>query len=165
MSVRAPRVCVQPSSDAVRVRMQRQRTTGTAPECALRRELHRLGLRYRVNVAIPALSRMKVDVLFPTERIAVFVDGCFWHRCPVHATWPTSNATFWRTKLDRNAERDRQTDAALSGAGWSPIRVWEHEDARVAARKVQANVIERRAQTRRPQAVANSNDGCHVSED
>jgi DNA mismatch endonuclease (patch repair protein) len=145
--------------------MQRQRTTGTAPEWGLRRELYRLGLRYRVDAAIPGLSRIRADVVFTTERIAIFVDGCFWHRCPQHASWPTSNAAFWRTKLDKNAERDRLACAALQVAGWSPIRVWEHEDPTVAALKVQTVVQERRAQTRRPQAVTNSKDGCHALED
>ena len=108
----------------------------TTPELALRRELHRRGLRYRVDAApLPGL-RLRADVLFTRRRVAVFLDGCFWHRCPDHGTAPRHNADWWRAKLDRNVERDRQTDAALTEAGWSVVRVWEHEDPVLAADRV-----------------------------
>jgi len=81
---------------------------------------------------------VRPDVVFTRSRVAVFVDGCFWHRCPVHATHPRANAAFWKEKFRRNVERDRADDAALSAAGWSVVRVWEHEDPQTAAGRVEA---------------------------
>lgn len=127
-----------PSSPAVRDRFRRQPARDTAPELALRRVLHARGLRYRVDLApLPGLRR-RADVVFTRARLAVFVDGCFWHRCPQHATEPKSNAAWWQAKLDRNVARDRDTDAVLAAAGWLVLRVWEHEDAQVAADRVLA---------------------------
>lgn len=117
-----------PSSDAAQRRMQRQRRAGTRPELALRRELHRRGLRYRVDFQILPQLRRKADIVFTGRRIAVFVDGCFWHSCPEHGTKPKANAIWWREKLAANMARDRDTDAQLRQAGWTPIRVWEHDD-------------------------------------
>jgi DNA mismatch endonuclease (patch repair protein) len=134
-----------PSSLAVRDRFRRQRPRDTAPELALRRLLHARGLRYRVDVApLPGLRR-RADVVFTRARLAVFVDGCFWHRCPEHGTSPRSNAEWWGEKLDRNVRRDRDTDRALREAGWQVLRVWEHEAAEVAADQVQAAWSLRRA--------------------
>lgn len=109
-------------------RMSHQRTRDTEPEMLLRRELHRRGLRYRVDAALPGLPRRRADVLFTRARVAVFVDGCFWHGCPEHNTAPTSNGAWWADKLARNIERDRETDAHLRSLGWTVLRVWEHED-------------------------------------
>ncbi len=103
---------------------------------ALRRELHARGLRYRVQFKVTGLSRRTIDIAFTGRRVAVFVDGCFWHRCPVHATFPRSNARWWKDKLDGNVERDRRTDAALGELGWVVVRVWEHEDVVDAADRV-----------------------------
>src|SRR3954471_18689778 len=101
-----------PSSREVSERMARVARRDTAPELALRRELHRLGLRYRVDVApAPSRSRRRADVVFSRQRIAVFVDGCFWHGCEEHGVRPRANAEYWRAKLRRNVERDRETDA------------------------------------------------------
>ena len=126
-----------PSSPAVRDRFRRQRARDTAPELALRQLLHARGLRYRVDVApLPGLRR-RADVVFTRARLAVFVDGCFWHRCPQHGTSPRSNADWWRVKLDRNVQRDRDTDRALADAGWRVLRVWEHERPDTAAELVQ----------------------------
>lgn len=83
-------------------------------------------------------------MVFGPARVAVFVDGCYWHGCPEHATWPRSNADFWRKKITRNQERDRDTDLKLTNAGWMPIRVWEHEDPVEAAQRITAVVRERR---------------------
>jgi DNA mismatch endonuclease, patch repair protein len=105
--------------------MQATRRTDTAPELALRRELHRRGLRYRVDY--PVLPRRRADVAFPRQRVAVFVDGCFWHSCPDHGTQAKANAEWWRAKLEANVERDRDTDARLAAAGWTVVRAWEHE--------------------------------------
>jgi DNA mismatch endonuclease (patch repair protein) len=125
--------------------MKRQRQRDTAPELALRSRLHRQGLRFRVNHPLPGLRR-RGDIVFPGARVAVFVDGCFWHGCPEHGTWPKRNAEWWRAKIEANRERDRDTDARLAEAGWLAVRVWEHEDARSATRDVTAAVASRRAE-------------------
>jgi DNA mismatch endonuclease (patch repair protein) len=117
--------------------MQANRRVDTQPEMQLRSELHRLGLRFRKDVAVKISSRhVSVDVLFPRQRIAVFVDGCFWHGCPDHMTWPKANADWWHAKITRNQERDRQVTADLRAFGWIVIRVWEHEQPEVAARLI-----------------------------
>jgi DNA mismatch endonuclease (patch repair protein) len=118
--------------------MERQRRRDTAPERALRSELHRRGLRFRVDRALPVSRRRVADVVFTSARVAVFVDGCFWHGCPEHGTMPRSNRAEWRSKLARNQARDRETDALLVEAGWVVVRVWEHEPVAEAADKVQA---------------------------
>lgn len=118
--------------------MRANPSRNTGPELRLRSALHALGLRYRANQALrldegrPVL----VDVLFPKERLAVFLDGCFWHSCPTHGTTPRANSGYWLPKLRRNAERDKQTLARLESAGWSVLRVWEHEDPADAAARV-----------------------------
>jgi DNA mismatch endonuclease (patch repair protein) len=128
-----------PSSAAVSGRMSRQARTGTSPELALRRELHRRGLRFRVNFSpdVAGLGRRRADVVFTRRRVAVFVDGCFWHSCPAHATSPKANETWWAEKLAGNVARDRDTDARLAAAGWTVVRVWEHESATEAAERVE----------------------------
>jgi DNA mismatch endonuclease (patch repair protein) len=110
------------------------------PELSLRRELHRRGLRYRVDRAPLPGVRRRADVLFPRQKVAVFVDGCFWHRCPLHGTSPSNNADWWRNKLDMNVARDRDTDECLAAAGWTVLRFWEHEPAEGAADTVVAAV-------------------------
>jgi DNA mismatch endonuclease, patch repair protein len=131
------------SPDALR-RMQRQRRRDTCPELALRRELHRLGLRYRVERRVLPGLRRRVDVVLGTTKVAVFVDGCFWHGCPEHATLPRANAAWWADKLARNVERDRDTDHRLADAGWLPVHVWEHEDMVEAAVRIRDVVLVRR---------------------
>lgn len=111
------------------------RRRDTAPELAVRSAVHRLGLRYRV-AARPAGIRRSADLVFTRARVAVFVDGCYWHRCSRHFTYPTTNAAYWRQKIDGNAARDRDTDARLAAAGWRAIRVWEHEAADEAASRI-----------------------------
>ena len=125
--------------------MQAIRGRDTAPELALRRLLHARGLRYRVDSPPLPGVRRRADLVFGPARVAVFVDGCFWHRCPEHATEPRTNTDYWAPKLDRNVERDRETDALLTRAGWVSVRVWEHEDPAVAARRVARIVRRRRA--------------------
>ncbi|HEX5054170.1 MAG TPA: DNA mismatch endonuclease Vsr [Planctomycetota bacterium] len=105
-------------------------------ELALRREAFALGLRYRVDAPVLPGLRRRADLLFRSARVAVFVDGCFWHVCPRHASWPKANADWWRRKLKGNVERDRDTDRRLRREGWRVLRIWEHEDPVVAARKV-----------------------------
>jgi len=98
------------------------------PERALRSLLHSRGLRFRKHAPpVPGL-RCRADIVFTRARVAVFVDGCFWHRCPQHASSPKANAEWWRTKLDANVARDRRNDAILADAGWTVVRVWEHEE-------------------------------------
>jgi DNA mismatch endonuclease (patch repair protein) len=123
--------------------MQSARRRDTAPEVALRRFLHRLGLRYRIDQQPLACLRRRADIVFPGHRVAVYVDGCFWHGCPLHATWPKQNAAFWRDKIEANRRRDADTDRRLEAAGWCVIRVWEHEDPRIAAARI-ARVVQRR---------------------
>ena len=124
--------------------MRRVRQTNTSAESALRRELHALGLRYRVQVRILTKPRRVADVTFVGPRLAVFVDGCFWHGCPSHATWPKKNGEFWRAKIVANQERDRDTDSRLRADGWEVVRVWAHEMPHAAAARIAALVRARR---------------------
>jgi DNA mismatch endonuclease (patch repair protein) len=129
-----------PADETVRRRMSRQARRDTGPELALRRELHRRGLRYRVAVRPIRELRGSADVVFSRARVAVYVDGCFWHMCPQHSTMPANNAGWWRAKLEGNRDRDRRTDALLAAHGWTVVRVWEHEDPIAAADRVEAAV-------------------------
>lgn len=116
------------SSPGVAKSMRANRRTGTRPEVAVRSALHRAGLRFRKDLAIEVEDgRVRPDVVFTRARLAVFIDGCFWHSCPVHATRPRANADFWAAKLERNTERDRCDTRRLEEAGWTVLRVWEHE--------------------------------------
>jgi DNA mismatch endonuclease (patch repair protein) len=137
-----------PLSATVRDQFRRQRTRDTKPELALRSALHRAGLRFRVDRSVLPDRRFRADVVFGPTRVAVFVDGCFWHSCPIHGNRPKNNAEWWAVKLDANVERDRSTDGLLTAAGWLPVRVWEHEDATVAAARIGAVVTARRASGR-----------------
>lgn len=123
------------SSDASR-RMAKVRQTGTDAELALRREMYRIGLRYRVDFEVLRKPRRVADVAFPGRKIAVFVDGCFWHGCPEHATWPKRNADFWRQKIEANRRRDADTNARLQANGWTALRFWSHESPVEAAQTV-----------------------------
>lgn len=125
--------------------MQRVRQKNTSAEAALRRELHVLGLRYRIHVTVLSKPRRVADVTFAGARVAVFVDGCFWHGCPSHATWPKQNAEFWRAKIIANQDRDRDTDARLRAAGWRVVRVWAHETPKKAASRIARLVCARNA--------------------
>lgn len=123
------------SSETVRRRMERQSRRDTKPELALRRAVWRLGLRYRIDVA-PLPGRRRADLVFTRANVAVYLDGCFWHSCPTHATIPKANQEWWLTKLETNVRRDRDTDARLAEAGWNVVRVWEHEPVEGAAERV-----------------------------
>lgn len=138
-----------PSSPQARLRMLACGQRDTAPELAIRKRLFRMGFRYRVaRCPVPGLRR-KADMVFLSLKVAVFVDGCFWHGCPQHATWPKANGEYWRRKILRNRERDSDTDRCLTDAGWLPVRVWEHEDPEQAARRIANVVRQRRAQARK----------------
>jgi DNA mismatch endonuclease, patch repair protein len=116
-------------------RMKRQRRRDTAAELAIRSALYRNGLRFRVDYPLPGLRR-RADIAFPRQRVAVMVDGCFWHGCPEHGTWPKKNAEWWREKIEKNIARDRDTDAKLARDGWASVRVWEHEEPADAANRI-----------------------------
>ena len=119
--------------------MRSQKGRDTVPEIRLRQQLWRRGLRYRVNAKLPApLGRRTADLVFSGARIAVFVDGCFWHGCPLHGTWPKANSVWWREKIRANIERDRDTDERLEAAGWLVVRGWEHDDPSQLADRVEA---------------------------
>lgn len=116
------------------------RRRDTVPELAVRRAVHAHGLRYLVDARpLPELNR-RADLLFPRARVAVFIDGCYWHGCPEHGTAPRTNGDYWASKIARNAARDRDTDERLRAAGWTVIRAWEHEDSEGVALVVVAAV-------------------------
>ncbi len=131
------------ASASTRSRLSKQSQRDTRPEILLRRELHSRGLRFRLHARPVASLRRTADVLFPRSKVAVFVDGCFWHGCGLHGTLPKNNRQWWAAKLARNADRDRETDRLLSENDWLAIRVWEHEDIGVAAGRV-ARAVRRR---------------------
>jgi DNA mismatch endonuclease, patch repair protein len=135
--------------------MSRQRRRDTGPELALRRALHRRGLRFRVNVLLPIDGvRRTADLFFSKPKVAVMVDSCFWHACPTHGSLPRSNATWWQAKLAANVLRDADTDRRLKEAGWAVIRVWEHEAVEAAADRIELAVVSLPARGRPPQAAA-----------
>jgi len=140
-SAAAPSTAVSPG---VRSRMQLQRTRDTAPELAVRRLLHARGLRYHVDR--PPLPRMRrrADIVFPTARVAVYIDGCFWHGCPDHGNKPRSNDNYWTAKLAGNRARDTETDRLLTEAGWQVLRAWEHQEPASVAAAVEAIVRDAR---------------------
>lgn len=127
--------------------MQANRRRDTGPELALRKALHRLGLRYRVDFPVrPTGGRLiRPDIVFPVLRIAVYLDGCFWHGCPLHGTRSATNRTYWDEKLAANRARDARTTAALKADGWTVLRFWEHDDPVRAAQLVSDLVREQRS--------------------
>ncbi|MFC5724764.1 very short patch repair endonuclease [Streptomyces gamaensis] len=120
--------------------MSRQPSKDTNPELAVRRLLYGSGHRYRLQRPVPGMRRRTIDIAFTGAKVAVFLDGCFWHGCPQHATSPKANAEWWRQKLDRNMARDRETTQHLVDAGWTVLRFWEHEDPAKVASDVAAAV-------------------------
>ncbi|MCF3135138.1 very short patch repair endonuclease [Streptomyces olivochromogenes] len=130
--------------------MSRQGSRDTAPEVAVRRLLHASGLRYRVNVPVPGMPRRTIDIVFSKAKIAIFLDGCFWHGCPKHATQPKANAEWWRAKLDKNMARDLETTEHLTTAGWTVLRFWEHESAANVAHCISESVASKRPTPPRP---------------
>ncbi|WP_405928602.1 very short patch repair endonuclease [Streptomyces griseus] len=135
---------IEPSSPGVSARMSSQVSRDTKPEVAVRKLLHAAGYRFRVNTRVPDMPRRTIDIAFTRAKVAVMIDGCFWHGCPLHATQPKANAQWWREKLDRNMARDRETTEHLAAAGWTVLRFWEHEAPDGAAEQVAAAVERRR---------------------
>lgn len=128
------------STPATQAVMRGNRRRDTAPEMAVRRAVHALGLRYRVDARpLPGLNR-RADLVFTRAKVAVFVDGCYWHGCPRHGTTARTNADYWGPKIHRNQARDRDTDQRLRAAGWEIVRVWEHDDPHRAAHLIAAAV-------------------------
>ncbi len=117
----------------MRSRIQLQRSEGAGPELALRRGLHSRGLPYRVQWPVPGLRRRRIDVAFTRARLAVFVDGCYWHGCAEHGRSPSANAAYWIPKLARHRARDNETDEWLAAVGWQALRFREHDSPAHAA--------------------------------
>lgn len=120
--------------------MQGNRRTDTKPEIELRRALHARGLRFRKDLRISARegASTRADIVFPRRRVAIFVDGCFWHGCPDHCRVPTNNRDYWIAKIERNRVRDQSVTAMLEVSGWRVLRIWEHEPLEAAARQIEA---------------------------
>jgi DNA mismatch endonuclease, patch repair protein len=121
------------------------RRADTGPEVRLRSALHRAGLRFRKDLplTLPGGARTRPDIVFPRARVVVHSHGCFWHRCPLHATDPKANSDYWGPKLAANVERDERVDHALRASGWAVITVWEHEEPDEAALRIARIVRER----------------------
>jgi len=133
-----------PVSEGRSRNMQAIRRTDTKPEIELRRRLHAMGFRFRKDMRLDLPNgRVRPDIVFTKQRVAVFVDSCFWHVCPQHGRQPTSNEWYWAPKLARNVERDRHGDAILAEAGWLVRRVWEHEDLNEAATQIATLIANR----------------------
>lgn len=153
-----------PTDARVSERMRKNPRRDTAPEIALRRVLHARGLRFRKDLPIRTVERVvRPDVVFTRARVAVFLDGCFWHCCPLHGNIPRANTEYWQPKLARNVMRDRQVDAALTAAGWSVVRGWEHEQPEAVANQVEAAIaaarqrsIEHQGEDHRPDDAADA---------
>ncbi len=128
--------------------MQGNRRRDTSPELAVRRLVHASGMRYRVDYALPFDRRRKADLAFTRQRIAVFIDGCFWHGCQQHYAAPKSHSDYWRGKVEGNRRRDADTNRRLAEAGWLVLRYWEHDDPAETARHIAATVLSRRGMAR-----------------
>ncbi|WP_370936128.1 very short patch repair endonuclease [Amycolatopsis sp. cg13] len=133
-----------PVDPVVSSRMSKIRSRDTKPELRLRAALHRRGLRYRIGVRPVGSVRRTADIVFGPSRVAVMVDGCFWHGCPEHHRPSSRNSGWWKDKIEGNIRRDRETDKTLGEAGWLVIRVWEHESAHEAAERIAEVVGQRR---------------------
>lgn len=135
-------VPTHPGSSGAEVsrRMSRLRRRDNERELSLRRALHAEGSRFRVTYPVPGLRRRTIDIAFTRRRVAVFLDGCFWHGCPLHGTDPRTNSAWWAQKIAANQARDRDTDRHLTELGWHVVRIWEHEELGLAAARVRAAV-------------------------
>jgi DNA mismatch endonuclease (patch repair protein) len=125
--------------------MQANRSRDTKPELAVRRLLHGAGMRYRVDISPEQTLRRRADIVFPKQRLAIFIDGCFWHGCPAHGRreWQ-HNPEYWPDKIERNRARDNDTTQRLEEAGWTVLRYWEHQPATEVAADIEAQVRTRR---------------------
>ncbi len=133
-----------PATPQVRARMQRTLQRNNDCERRVRSLLHRSGLRFRIHFRPVPARGTEADIAFPRQRIAVMMDGCYWHGCLQHASRPRRNAEWWADKLDGNIARDRRNDAVLKEAGWQVMRFWEHEDPTAVASDVALSVAQAR---------------------
>jgi DNA mismatch endonuclease (patch repair protein) len=134
----------EPTSAAATKIGKANRRKDSKCEVQIRSALHRSGLRFRKDLLLRVGGvRVHPDIVFTRARVAVFVDGCFWHRCPTHATAPKSNTSYWGPKLEANVARDRRVDEALRSEGWTVLRVWEHELPSDAAHRIADEVLSR----------------------
>lgn len=125
------------SSPAVRTSMRGNRSRDTKPEMAIRRALHRMGYRYRVAARPLKEVRRSADLVFRKAKVAVFIDGCFWHGCPDHFRVPATNTEYWSAKIERNQRRDEAVNQLLADAGWAAVRAWEHEEVAVVVARIE----------------------------
>lgn len=146
--------------------MLANRPTDTKPERAVRSTLHRLGFRFRKDLTVRAGAlRTRPDVVFPALRVAVYIDGCFWHFCPLHGTSPKANSAYWGPKLEANVQRDRRADAALRADGWQVMRFWEHDHPTDVAQRIAEAVRDRGRDRHNRQRASATFDGCDSPKD
>ena len=148
-----------PSSAAAQRTMHGNRRRDSSPERRLRSALHAAGMRFRVDlpISVPDRRPIRPDVVFTRARVVVFVDGCFWHGCPEHGRPPRTNSRYWGAKIAINRTRDRDQTVALEEAGWTVVRVWEHEDPAAAAATIQSVLAAHAASDNDPGARADRN--------
>jgi DNA mismatch endonuclease (patch repair protein) len=123
--------------------MRRMPEQSTGPEIRVRQVLFKNGFRYRIKYPVPGVSRRSIDIALPGRRVAIFIDGCFWHGCAEHRSIPKHNHKWWKAKIDETRRRDRDTDQRLHAAGWLVLRYWEHEPAEQIVEDVRKAVIRR----------------------
>ena len=136
-----------PLNEAVRARFKAQKTRDTTPEVLVRRLLHKAGARYRLEVRAENDLRTKPDIVFRGPRLAVYIDGCFWHGCPEHFIPPKNNAAWWQEKISANKTRDGRSRRALADRGWTVLSFWEHDDPSDVAQQVLSILAKRRRPT------------------
>lgn len=132
------------SNDGVRRSMRSNRASGTRPELRLRSALHRRGLRFRVQFRVPGAPRSRIDIAFTRARVAVYLDGCFWHGCPAHPFQPKRNAEYWAQKFAANRRRDADTNELLRAQGWLVLRFWDHEPLLTVVEAIEHALVKRR---------------------
>ncbi len=118
--------------------------TATGPEIAVRKSLFNCGLRYRIQYPVPGASRRTIDIAFPKLKLAIFIDGCFWHGCSKHRNIPKSNYEWWKIKIEKNKARDKDTDKKLRSAGWTVLRFWEHMPVNIVTSMIEKKILTRR---------------------
>lgn len=137
----SPPVMVPPS-DVIRRRMEALRRKDTDPELAIQSELVRMGVRFQTDTR-PDTVRSRADLVVVDARLAIYIDGCYWHACPDHGTVPKRNTAWWVAKLEANQQRDLRVTAQLEAAGWAVLRIWEHEDVAMAADRIRSAAVSR----------------------
>lgn len=136
------------STPAIRKTMQGNKGRDTKPELAVRRLLHARGFRYRINYRPEKDLRRTADIVFTRAKVAVFIDGCYWHGCPEHYIAPTTNGRFWSEKIETNRARDAETTRVLQDRGWAVLRHWEHENTKDIVQSISTAVLLASSSTR-----------------